>query len=373
MSMTATTTTSFTGRKAALSSKAALATGQLFPQKKSTVSRAANRPRRAPSARDAQTAQPQLRALEKEIALLTSYSGDTVYRLHYGTMSYDYISPAVTKLLGFTPEEMKRINFRSLIVETKMVTNGMRVVGSFDELETMRQKGDVGKWQADYLMRTKDNGRVWVSDVSHPWFDENGQVIGSVGSLRDITDRVEVESSIREELESISQVDALTGLENRREFFRDLEREIRRVGRIGTELSLMLVNVDKFHELNTAFSVSAGEKVLVEVSQLLAGGLRETDMVYRLDGEQFAVVLPDTTVHGAVVAGDRLRRFIADHGFNLGVDNDMQCTVSIGVASAIPGQEVDASALFKLADTRLYIALNSGYNQIAVDEVRHTH
>jgi len=143
-----------------------------------------------------QSLSTQINALREEVDLLTSYSSDTIYRLDYRTMKYNYISPAVTKLLGFAPQEMKRINFRSLIVETKLVTNGLKKVSSFEELEAKRKQGDVGKWNADYLIRTKSGDKIWVSDISFPWFDSSGKVIGSVGALRDITDRVKVEQKL---------------------------------------------------------------------------------------------------------------------------------------------------------------------------------
>src|SRR5689334_13969250 len=88
--------------------------------------------------------------MRKEISLLTSYSSDTVYRLHYNSMTYEYVSPAIIRLIGFTPSEMKKVNFRSLILETRMVNNGMKNITSFEELEKSRKQGNVSKWQADY-------------------------------------------------------------------------------------------------------------------------------------------------------------------------------------------------------------------------------
>src|SRR5262249_42138215 len=131
--------------------------------------------------------------LKQELAMLTSYSTDTIYRLRYDTMQYDYISPSVERLLGFTQDEIKGMNIPSLILETRIVANRLKPVDSFDTLEAARRQGNVNKWQADYLMRAKDGRKIWVSDISYPWFDSAGAIIGSVGSLRDITERVEAE------------------------------------------------------------------------------------------------------------------------------------------------------------------------------------
>lgn len=146
-----------------------------------------------------------LNKLKAELELLSTYSNDVIYRLRYDTMSYDYISPSVERLLGYTPAQMRKINFRNLILETRIVTDGLRPVTSYAGLEASRSKREVSKWQADYLIRAKDGHTLWVADVSYPWFDEKGAIIGSVGSLRDITERVEAEARLRAREEADSE------------------------------------------------------------------------------------------------------------------------------------------------------------------------
>jgi PAS domain S-box-containing protein len=108
-------------------------------------------------------------------------------------MKYDYVSPAVKRLLGYSAAELKRMGLRKLILETRIIGGGIKKVRSYKPLEENRKRGEVVKWQADYLVKTKDGRKIWVSDISHPWFDKKGAIIGSIGSLRDITDRVEAE------------------------------------------------------------------------------------------------------------------------------------------------------------------------------------
>ena len=318
--------------------------------------------------------QTKIKKLEDELKLLTDYSSDTVYRLRYDTMRYEYISPAVRSLLGFAPEEMKKVNFRSLIVETKIVTDGFKVVDSFEELEGKRKGGDVGKWHADYLIRTKDGRKIWVSDISYPWFDDQGNIIGSVGSLRDITDRVVAEEKIKEELTKIANTDALTGASNRREFFEELDREMRRINRSETEVSILIIDIDNFKKVNDTYGHDVGDKVIVEVSKVIQTCLRETDLLARIGGEEFAVLLPDTSSKGAFWVGERIRTEVLKSEFKVGTDlKPVSCSVSIGVATGFPGDKRDSSDLYKIADTRLYIAKNTGRNQVSVDEIIHTH
>ncbi|NDF12742.1 MAG: diguanylate cyclase [Proteobacteria bacterium] len=316
----------------------------------------------------------QLEQMKSEIALLTSYASDTVYRLRYETMSYDYISQNISRLLGFTPQEMMKLSIRSLILETRIVTNGMKTVDTFEDLEKKRKEGDVNKWQADYLMRTKDGRKIWVSDVSHPWFDEHGTIIGSIGSLRDITDRVEAENRVKEELSRIANTDALTGLSNRRQFFSFLEMELKRIQRNSSDVSILLLDVDHFKRINDGYGHDVGDRVLIELAKIIKNALRETDFPARIGGEEFAIMLPDTPAEGAYWVAERVRLAVLKHGFEVGSDKEpVNCTVSVGVASSTMGNDLDASALYKMADTRLYIAKNTGRNQVSVDEILHTH
>ncbi len=312
--------------------------------------------------------------LRDELTLLTSYSSDTIYRLRYDSMTYDYISPAIVKLMGFTPEEMKKINFRSLILETKIISNGIASVNSFNDLEKSRKEGDVNKWQADYLVRTKDGRKIWLTDISYPWFDEKGRTIGSIGSLRDITDRVKAENEGKEELIKMAHTDPLTNLSNRRAFFEVVDKELKRSLRSESPFSILLIDIDFFKKINDSHGHSTGDKILVELGQVMKSCLRDTDMLARIGGEEFGVFLPDTPEDGAFWVADRICTKVAKHNFFV-KDSIMpiSCTVSIGMASTDSNLEISSTDLYKNADTRLYIAKNTGRNQVSMDEILQVH
>lgn len=311
----------------------------------------------------------EIASLQDEIKFLTSYSSDTIYRLRYDTMTYDYISPAIVRLLGFTEDEVRRLNFRSLIMETRIVTSGMKKVDSFGELEKRRKAGDVNKWQADYLVRTRDGRQIWISDISYPWFDESGRIIGSVGTLRDITERIGVENQVKEELAKIAHTDVLTDLANRREFFSRLDNEIKRINRTHSEVSIIIADIDHFKKINDAYGHAAGDQVLIELSAVIKSCLRETDLAARLGGEEFGILLPETPIEGAFWVAERIRLAIARHNFTSADKAPLGCTVSLGVAAAVAGTDIDCTELYKMADTRLYIAKNTGRNQVSIDEI----
>ena len=319
-----------------------------------------------------------LDSLRDEVALLTSYSTDTIYRLRYDTMQYDYISASVERLLGYTQAEIKQMSIRSLILETRIVSNALKPVDSFDHLEEERKSGHLHKWQADYLMLTKDNRKIWVSDISYPWFatsgDKKGTIIGSVGSLRDITERVEAETLAKEEIARMANTDMLTGLASRRLFFIRLEDELKRIKRNHEDLSVMLIDMDYFKNINNNYGQQVGDKVLQAVARIITTCMRETDTAARVDGGSFAVILPETPASGAFWVAERIRSSVAKETFALGEENHLfGCTVSIGIASAQFDQNLDANSLYKIADQRLYIAKHTGRNQVSMDELMEMH
>jgi diguanylate cyclase (GGDEF)-like protein/PAS domain S-box-containing protein len=312
--------------------------------------------------------------LKEELQLLTSYSSDTVYRLHYDNMRYDYVSPAIVKLLGFSPDEMKQVNFRSLILEIKIISNGVISVSSLDDLEQSRKNGDVNKWQADYLVRTKDGRKIWITDISYPWLDKSGKIVGSIGTLRDINDRVQAEEQSKEELIRLAHTDILTGLGNRRTFFEAVDKELKRNLRSKSNFSILLIDIDYFKKINDTYGHVAGDKILNELGQVMKSCIRDTDLIARVGGEEFGVFLPDTNEGGAFWVADRICKRVAKHNFFI-KDSIMpiNTTVSIGIASNQSKLEINSTDLYKQADTRLYIAKNMGRNQVSMDEIVQVH
>jgi len=316
------------------------------------------------------TAALNIDELKSEIALLTSYSNDTIYRLRYDTMAYDYVSPAVERLLGYSQDEIMAMNILSLILETRIVSQALKPLESFEALENERKEGGVSKWQADYLMRTKDDRKIWVSDISYPWFDEKGAIIGSVGSLRDITERVQAETQAKDEVSRMANIDMLTGLCSRSLFFVRLEDELKRIKRSHEVVSLLLIDMDYFKNINNNYGQAVGDMVLKAVSRIISACLRETDTGGRVDGGGFGAVLPDTPASGAYWVAERIRSSVAKETFHIDEENELfGITVSIGIASASHDQQLDANGLFKVAQQRLFIAKQTGRNQVSVDEL----
>lgn len=290
--------------------------------------------------------------------MLTGYSGDTVYRLRYDTMQYDYISPAVINLLGFTSEELMQMNLRSLIIETKIVSDGMKTVESYEGLEENRKRGNVQKWQADYLMRTKDGRKIWVSDVSHPWFDKKGAIIGSKGSLRDITDRIEAEQKLHNELFKHDYTDELTGLANARTFWVRLEEELKRTQRAKDTMSLMLLHINRLDAVRNTYDEKMAEDIIIATGLLLRKSMREIDIIARIEGSTLGVIMPDTPTYGASAAAQRITRIVTEDNFlaSSPEEKNTGITLSVGLASSSIKEDIGAKELYKVAESQLYAA-----------------
>ncbi len=170
--------------------------------------------------------------------------------------------------------------------------------------------------------------------------------------------------SANKTLEQRSNEDGLTGLYNRRYMNQEIKREFRRAVRNGRDLALLMIDIDHFKTLNDSYGHLLGDQILIELSQVLRLSLRRAgDAVYRFGGEEFAVILPDTSMEGARDMANKLASNIRSHKFDTD-HGEMQITVSIGVAVAASGGYDHPTELLAAADEALYLAKNGGRDQI---------
>lgn len=140
-------------------------------------------------------AEELLRVSEERFRFMVETTGDVIYHLRYDTMTYDYLSPGIGKLTGYSPEEIKTIGFSSLV--TRIDLPLQEDVSTKVILED-RLAGKTGEYRADYLITTKTGTSKWLRDHSFPWYDDSGKNIGSVGILSDLTDYKKAEALVRQ-------------------------------------------------------------------------------------------------------------------------------------------------------------------------------
>ncbi|WP_342132317.1 sensor domain-containing diguanylate cyclase [Hydrogenophaga sp. OTU3427] len=189
--------------------------------------------------------------------------------------------------------------------------------------------------------------------------DEAGEMLMSRSTVFDNTDQKMMEA----QLERLARTDMLTSLSNRRDFYDQAEREIARARRHGVALSLMLLDIDHFKQVNDVHGHAAGDEVLRHLSRTVGQVLRETDLPARLGGEEFAVLMPDTDLDSAADVAERLRLKLGNTPAVLGSGAALAYTVSIGVAAWAQG-DTDVDAALQRADAALYRAKHGGRNQV---------
>jgi diguanylate cyclase (GGDEF)-like protein len=169
-----------------------------------------------------------------------------------------------------------------------------------------------------------------------------------------------------EQLASLAATDALTGLANRRAFDERIEYEWARARRHGASLALITLDLDFFKQYNDTFGHPAGDTCLRRVSEVVGQGRRSTDLFARIGGEEFAVLLPDTDLAGALVIADRIRSGVEALKLDHPKSPFEVVTATLGLAVQVPGATSEVHELVKAADAALYAAKAAGRNQIAV-------
>lgn len=185
----------------------------------------------------------------------------------------------------------------------------------------------------------------------------DGNPGGLVGAVMDITER----KALEERLQRLATIDPLTGVNNRRQFFKLSEAEQARCHRENRPLALLLLDIDYFKRVNDSYGHAAGDEVLIALTELVGDLLRKHDILGRAGGEEFFVTLGNTSLGDAETIAERLRERIE----NLSIDHNgtrIQVTVSIGVVEW--GQDESMETALQRADIAMYQAKRAGRNRV---------
>lgn len=265
------------------------------------------------------------------------------------------VNKAATDLLNVRPE-------RLMPVDLEVVIKKMR--------------GSEERWTRypDPLnLRTLD-GEMRSFDLTVTRLGPRGGRDRSVLVLRDVTETVRMRKALEvsekrlldanERLKRLANTDELTGLPNRRSFFKALERELERSERYDQPVSVVLLDLDHFKQVNDTWGHPVGDRVLISAARAVEGICRDSDVPGRIGGEEIAVLLLQTDTVEAELVAQRIRRRIAQVDHMVPGDH-INVTASFGVATSGPGRE-DVDALMAAADEALYEAKHSGRNCVVV-------
>ena len=220
-------------------------------------------------------------------------------------------------------------------------------------------KGEFKHYDIEFRMKHKNGTYRWIMARGEALYDENGMPFRMAGSHTDVTEKKEMEKK----LESLAATDDLTGLWNRRYFFNIGEQECRRAARYKAKLSMLMIDIDHFKVVNDTFGHAAGDVVLKGVAEIFIHGLRDVDLAARIGGEEFAILMPNTDVAGAMVVAERLRKNIEMLNFEY-EGKKMKITFSVGVTECFEKNTIDE--MLKRSDEALYKAKDSGRNCVKI-------
>lgn len=291
--------------------------------------------------------------------LLAEHSIDLIIAVD-ADLAICYASPATEPLLGCAPRELNGHTLAELVVPEERAAF---IARHFTKAAQRGRGPDL------FRALRRDGGTRWVEARVAPLPPGNG--LGDyLVTLRDADQRKHAEEALGQanaELSALASTDALTSLPNRRQLDSTLQKEWYRALRDGTPLGLLMIDIDRFKQLNDLFGHQTGDGFLARVGRIIRDNVRRAgDMAARYGGEEFAVVLPGTAATGALEMAELIRRAVASADFSAVVEGNYPVSVSIGVAATVPLAGAGATALVHNADAALYQAKRNGRNRVEI-------
>jgi len=284
----------------------------------------------------------------------------------------EYVNPALTAITGHASEELVG---RS----TRIFNSGSHDKAYYDNLWNTIRAGRV--WRGEIVNRRKDGSLYTELMAIAPVRNEKGETVHFVAIKHDISERKRMETDLKEtntmlqhqleeihrlqeELRELAVRDGLTNLFNRRYLDETLERELARAKREGYPLSLVMIDIDHFKNLNDTYGHQAGDKVLRELAAVLWGNIRTEDVPCRYGGEEFVVLLPRMPLGIAIERAESWRKTFEAMRVPFG-DFRLEATISCGL-SAYPDHARTPDDLLRCCDEALYAAKRGGRNRCEI-------
>jgi diguanylate cyclase (GGDEF)-like protein/PAS domain S-box-containing protein len=251
------------------------------------------------------------------------------------------VSTAFLKLSGYSNEELigQKINIVKHPDTPKELHNDL-----WETIETGNQ------WHGELKNRHKDGSDYWIDQTIIPIKNENDIINSYMSVGTDITSK--------KELETLSMTDRLTGISNRRKLDELLALESEKSKRYDRPLSLLMIDIDYFKNVNDTYGHQIGDCTLLSVATVLKENIRSSDIVGRFGGEEFMVICPESDQLSACALGEKLRLAIEEYGFEI----INHATISIGVAQMKSTDTL--SEWVEKADVALYKAKDEGRNRV---------
>jgi diguanylate cyclase (GGDEF)-like protein/PAS domain S-box-containing protein len=261
------------------------------------------------------------------------------------------VNEAFSELTGYSAHELSEMTFAD-------ITHPADVSLDVDLAERVFN-GQLPRYDIEKRYITKNRRLVWVSVTASVIRNVDGTPIYGIGVVQDLSERKRVEERLRH----LADHDGLTGLFNRRRLDEELERATASSRRYERPAALLIVDLDDFKRINDTLGHKAGDALLRQIATAMQRRLRASDVLARMGGDEFAVILPEVDVAEARAVADALRETIHRERAR---GSDLRATASVGIALLPVGSAKDAGGLLVEADLALYAAKHGGRNMCFV-------
>lgn len=290
-----------------------------------------------------------------------------------------WVNPAACAITGYAADEL-------VGAHTRILKSGEHGPGFYGELWRSVTGGET--WSGTIVNRRKDGTLYHEEQTIAPVLGASGEVTHFVAIKSDVSARRAAEEALAAanqelaarvaEIESLNEQlrerairDPLTGLHNRRYFEETAGRDAARAVRTGEPLAILLIDVDHFKSINDQYGHAAGDLVLRRLAQTLTAGVRDSDLVCRIGGDEFVVLLAGAAMAAAFERAEAMGAEFAATPISPGEGSGILCTVSIGVA-ILRGQGDSPDSALGRADAALYEAKRAGRNRVVRAEIEPT-
>lgn len=263
---------------------------------------------------------------------------------------FDEVNRALCEIVGYSPHELLGRTPEDITYPDDLKKDA--------DLVKRMLTGEIQHYEIEKRYLRKDGATIWVQITGSMLLDKHGAPRQIIKQVQDISAR----KAWEQHLEKQARTDFLTGVDNRRHFLNVAEQEMARAQRYRTPLSVALLDLDYFKQINDTFGHEVGDRVLKELARICHNTLRELDSVGRMGGEEFAVLFPQTDGEQAFEIAERLRKAIAASEIALEQGPPVHFKTSIGVAALLDTDD-NIDALLSRADRALYEAKRSGRNR----------
>ena len=262
------------------------------------------------------------------------------------------VNPAYIEMTGMSEEELLQTSCIAL-ASPKDVEQSQKV------LKEVIKAGYVKNFEKECITKS---GKYIVVNMSISLLHNPDRLLASV---RDVTEL----KNTQKELELLASTDTLTKLYNRRYFMNTSLSVLDLAKRNKTDLSIIMLDIDDFKNVNDTYGHETGDKVLKILSKVLQKLSRKSDIVSRWGGEEFVILLPETDVDGALVISEKIRKEVENLTISSEAKGEFSFTVSLGVSCINANEDSNIEASINRADKALYKAKESGKNRVQVYEI----